>query len=331
MMGQIGRPRRIVLFAPPEVQLLDLAGPLDVFDAARRYMAYIGNTTPTYRSEVAASQAGPIATTCGLSVTARGISAVRGPVDTLIVAGSANRPDLAIDDRALASLRRIADRARRVASVCSGAFVLARAGILSERRATTHWFCADELARAYPDVEVESDAIYIRDGNVYTSAGVTAGIDLSLALVEEDMGRDMALMVARLLVVFLKRPGGQSQFSAPLAAQQAARQPLTELIAWVAAHPHEDLRVPELARRAGMSPRNFARRFAEETGHTPARFVRRARVEAARHRLEETRESIDEIAAECGFGSAEMMRRAFQDTIQVSPAAYRNRFRHSEI
>jgi transcriptional regulator GlxA family with amidase domain len=211
--------------------------------------------------------------------------------------------------------------------VCTGAFLLAEAGLLDGRRATTHWASCRELARRYPRVQVDPDPIFVRDGNVHTSAGVTAGMDLALALVEEDHGREVALGVARWLVLFLKRPGGQSQFSAQLSAQLAAREPIQELQAWVIENVDADLSVEALARRAGMSPRNFARVFTRETGVTPACFVETARVEAARRRLEqEGARGVEAIAAACGFGSAETMRRAFLRRVRVSPSDYRERF-----
>jgi transcriptional regulator GlxA family with amidase domain len=214
-----------------------------------------------------------------------------------------------------------------VASVCSGAFVLAAAGLLDGRRATTHWGWCDTLAESFPDVTVEPDCIFVRDGNVWTSAGVTAGIDLALAMVEEDAGREVALAIARRLVVFLKRPGGQSQFSAQLAGQLAEREPLVELQAWIADHLDADLSVERLAEMATMSVRNFSRTFAAEVGITPARFVERARVEGARRLLEESTASVDEVAARCGFGTAETMRRTFLRALRVSPSDYRRRFR----
>jgi transcriptional regulator GlxA family with amidase domain len=207
---------------------------------------------------------------------------------------------------------------------------LAAAGLLDGRRATTHWGWCDTLAESFPTVAVEPDRIFVRDGNVWTSAGVTAGIDLALAMVEEDLGREVALAVARRLVVFLKRPGGQSQFSAQLAGQLAERQPLGELQAWVADNLDDDLSVERLAERAAMSTRNFSRTFRREVGVTPARFVERARVEGARRLLEESSASVDEIAARCGFGTAETMRRTFLRSLHVTPTDYRRRFRVEE-
>jgi transcriptional regulator GlxA family with amidase domain len=252
---------------------------------------------------------------------------VSGGIDTLLVAGGIGAPRAAADRALIGWLRRIAPRARRLGSVCTGAFLLAEAGLLDGRRATTHWRFCRQLAERYPRVAVDPDPIFVRDRRVYTSAGVTAGMDLALALVEEDHGREVALGVARQLVMFLKRPGGQSQFSVPLMAQAAERQPLSELLTWIGDHPGADLSVEALARRAAMSPRNFARVFTRHVGMTPARFVERARVEAARRRLEESSVGVEVIATESGFNSAEIMRRAFLRTVRVSPADYRHRFR----
>jgi transcriptional regulator GlxA family with amidase domain len=243
--------------------------------------------------------------------------------DTLVVPGGqpgAAGPDLA------AWLRAHAPRARRVTSVCTGAFLLAEAGLLAGRRATTHWAYSDELARRFPEVLVDPEPIYVRDGNVTTSAGVTAGIDLALALVEEDIGRAAALSVARHLVVFLRRPGGQAQFSAQLRAQAASRQPLREVQQWITEHPAADLSVDTLAARAGLSPRQFARTFAAETGIPPGRHVAATRLEAARRMLEDGAPGLEQVARACGYGHGETMRRAFIRALGVPPASYRHRF-----
>jgi len=256
---------------------------------------------------------------------------VKEGIDTLLVAGGRGTAAALRDRPLIAWLRSMAPRVRRVGSVCSGSFLLAEAGLLDGRRATTHWGWCDTLAKQYPAVTVAPDPIFVRDGNVYTSAGVTAGMDLALALVEEDHGRALALEVARQLVMFLRRPGGQSQFSAQLAVQSADREPLRELQAWITEHPDADLSVPTLARRVAMSPRNFARVFTREVGMTPARFVESVRVEAARRRLEESAHGVDSVATACGFGTAESMRRAFLRIVRVPPAAYRHRFRVSTL
>jgi transcriptional regulator GlxA family with amidase domain len=310
--------RRIVVLAFPEVQSLDVAGPVEVFAAA----------SADYEIEIVAPTPGVVRASSGLQLwTDRSLAEVDGPVDTLLIAGGEGTPAVMSDEGVLAAVRRLAPQTRRVASVCSGAFVLAAVGLLDGRRATTHWSVSEALASAYPAVVMEADRIFIRDGDVWTSAGVTAGIDLALAMVEDDLGRDVALAVARRLVVFLKRPGGQSQFSAQLAGQLAERQPLGELQAWVADHLAEDLTVERLAGRVAMSPRNFSRTFRREVGVTPARFVERVRIEAARRLLEDSTQSVDEVAARCGFGTAETMRRSFLRSLRVTPSEYRNRFR----
>ena len=289
--------RRVAGVAFPDVQVLDAGGPREAFAIASRLLELRGRATPAYAVEAVATQAGVLRTSSGL-----GLVAAR-------------------------ALRRLAPRLRRIGSVCTGAFILAEAGLLDGRRATTHWEWCDALAARFPRVQVDRDPIFVRDGNVYTSAGVTAGMDLALALIEEDHGRALALEVARQMVLFLRRPGGQSQFSAALAAQSADREPLRDLQAWIAEDPGRDCSVPALARRVAMSPRNFARVFAREVGATPGQFVERVRVEAARRRLEESADGVDNIASRCGFGTAETMRRAFLRTLRVPPTAYRSRFR----
>jgi transcriptional regulator GlxA family with amidase domain len=309
--------RRVVIVGFPDVQSLDVAGPVEVFAAAGEY-----------RVEVVAPTAGVVRASSGLALWVDGsLADVRGPVDTLVVAGGEGTPAVMADEGFVADVRRLAPACRRVASVCSGAFVLAAAGLLDGRVATTHWTVCDALASLFPSVTVDPDRIFVRDGDVWTSAGVTAGIDLALAMVEEDVGREVALAVARRLVVFLKRPGGQSQFSAQLAGQLADREPLSELQAWIADHLDADLSVERLADRAAMSVRNFSRTFAREVGVTPARFVERARVDGARRLLEESAASVDEIAARCGFGTPETMRRTFLRSLRVTPTDYRRRFR----
>lgn len=318
-------PRRIVFLACPQLVLLDLAGPWEVFHLANLLAS---SRPPPYRLEMVTTGERGLAldTHSGLRVTAhRSAARYRSRIDTLVIPAAAGM-DVA-DASLVRPLRRLARRARRIASVCGGAFLLAAAGLLDGRRATTHWAGCAELATRYPRIQVEPDAIYVKDGSIYTSAGVTAGIDLALALVEEDLGRQQALEIARYLVMFIRRPGGQTQFSAALATQLTEREPLRELLAWAAAHPGADLSVEGLAARVHMSPRNFARVFARELGQTPARFVERLRVDAARDRLEETAHDLERIAQSCGFGSANSMRRSFLRVIKVAPSEYRERFR----
>jgi transcriptional regulator GlxA family with amidase domain len=313
--------RRVVIVTFPDAQVLDVTGPAEVFSVAGRLGA-----EPGYEVVVASPSGGPVATTSGVELSARPLRSVRD-VDTLVVAGGVGTR-AAVRDRALVEgVRRLAARSRRVTSVCTGAFVLAEAGLLDGRRATTHWASAGALARRHPAVTVDPSPIFVRDGDVWTSAGVTAGMDLALTLVADDHGPELARSVARWLVLYLQRPGGQAQFSAQLAAQTAERQPLRELQAWIPDHLDQDLSVPALARRSAMSERNFARAFRRETGMTPAAYIEGARVERARIALETGDLPVDRVARQVGFGTAETMRRAFGRRLGVSPMDYRSRFR----
>jgi transcriptional regulator GlxA family with amidase domain len=306
--------------------LLDLAGPLEVFDVAT-HVAYATGRAPGYQTTVIAPRGGPIASSSRLEVVAqRGLGRVPTHIDTLMLTGGGWHSGLR-DAALLRFVRRAAERARRVASICTGAFGLAEAGLLDGKRATTHWAYAEALAERYPAVQVDPDPIFVRDGRVYTSAGITAGMDLALALVEGDLGPEVARRVARHLVMFVQRPGGQSQFSAQLRARSASREPLKEVQSHVIENIGENLSVPALARRAGMSPRNFARAFAREAGVTPGVYVERARVEAARRMLEQTSASLVEVATHSGLGSVETLRRAFGRQLGVNPSSYRQRFR----
>ena len=319
-------PRRVVLLALPCSEAIDVVGALDVFSAANRVLATASGRGPAFAVEVVSGHRGAISAWPGMRLVGEKVfTDIDGPIDTLIV-GPADDLDTARHDRRLVAwLRRTARRSRRVASFCSGAFLLAEAGLLDGRRATTHWTYCSILAQRYPQVTVDPEPIYVRDRNLYTSAGSTASMDLVLGLIEEDLGRRVAQAVALRLVLFIKRPGGQAQMSVQLSTQLAERQPLRELQAWIADHPSEDLDVPALARRVAMSPRNFFRVFTREVGITPARFVERARVEAARRLLEETTAGVDDIARRCGFGSSETMRGALQRVLRLSPHAYRTR------
>ena len=312
--------RTVVIVAFPGVQSLDVTGPLEVFHTAGR----IGGRG--YEVRVATVDGDAVPSSSGLRLGGDLALADVGAVDTLIVAGGdGTRPHRA-DRRLVDWLRRRAPDARRLASVCSGAFLLAEAGLLDGRRVTSHWAVCRELARRYPAVDVDPEPIYTRDRDLWTSAGVTTGMDLALAMVEDDLGRDVALAVARGLVLFLRRPGGQSQFSAQLASQFADRDAIRDLQQWMVDHPGADLSVDAMADRVAMSPRHFARRFRAEVGETPARYVERVRVEAARRRLEESVDPIDAIAPACGFGTTETMRRSFARALGVAPAEYRRRF-----
>jgi transcriptional regulator GlxA family with amidase domain len=317
------KPRRVVILAFPGVQPLDVVGPAEVFSGTALL------APGAYTVEVVAGEREPIlARGSGYTIVpAATTAACRGPIDTLIIAGGFGVDDALKDASLVGWVRAAARRSRRITSVCSGALLLAAAGLLDGRRATTHWASCDELQRRHPEVIVDPKPIFVRDGNVWTSAGVTAGIDLALALVEDDLGPEVAREVARWLVVFLQRPGGQAQFSSHLASAPALRKPLRELQAWMADNLDGDLRVEALAARAAMSPRNFARMFRRETGLTPAAYVEALRVEAARQRLERGLEPVDLVAERTGFGTPETMRRAFARRVGVAPAEYRTRFK----
>jgi transcriptional regulator GlxA family with amidase domain len=309
--------REVVIVAFPGVQALDVAGPAEVFAQAGGY-----------RVRVAAPRVEPLTTGSGYAIEPElALAGVDpGRVDTLVVAGGEGTRAAVADEGLVAWLAAAAPRVRRVASVWTGAFLLARAGLLDGRRATTHWAWCDELSRRFPAIAVEPDPIFVADGPFRTSAGVTAGMDLALSLVEEDLGPRAALRVARELVLFVRRPGGQAQFSAGLAAQAVEHAPLRELQAWIADHLDEDLSVPALARRTHMTERSFARAYARETGRTPAVHVELLRVERARMLLETTPAGVEAVAARCGFGTVETMRRAFARRLGVAPSAYRSRF-----
>lgn len=326
--------RRVVIVIYPGVQSLDITGPHEVFAMANMLLAEAAHQAaePAYSLEIVAREAGPITMSSGLQIVAQTpLASVLAPIDTLIVAGGVGVMEAIQEPELVNWLRGMLGCVRRLASVCTGAVLLAEAGLLSGRRATTHWEVCQLLAKRYPEVNVEPDAIFIKDHPIWTSAGVTAGIDLALAMVEEDQGRDLALAIARRLVLYLKRPGGQSQFSAQLATQLAASEPIRDLQMWLTEHPAEDLSIPTLARRVGMSERNFARVFTREVGVTPGRYIEYARLDAARRQLEETQSSVDAIASACGFGCAETMRRMFLKHLRVSPSDYRRRFRKSAL
>lgn len=326
--------RRVVIVAFDQAQLLDIAGPLQTFATACEMVAGRGAVTDRrhvpYEIVVVSRTGGPIRTTSGLVLETSSIAALtHRPIDTLITVGGRGVEAAARDARLVRWLTRAATQARRACSVCTGAFLLAETGLLAGRRATTHWeFCA-QLQVQHPDIRVEADPIYVHDGRMWTSAGITSGIDLALALVEDDLGRTVALQAARHLVVFLKRPGGQAQFSEPLKAQAATRdadEQFAALHAWMADNLAHDLSVEQLAAHVRMSPRHFARLYAAKQGTTPAKTVEVLRVEAARRVLEETPTPIKRVAAVCGFGDEERMRRSFVRRLGLSPLDYRRRF-----
>ncbi|RKE34835.1 AraC family transcriptional regulator with amidase-like domain [Paraburkholderia sp. BL23I1N1] len=353
--------RHIVFAVAPELVLLDACGPLEAFWRAELTMAAAagvaggavrasgatGPNSPTnqpagpiaYRTTVASIDGGVLQTFPGLPVVTERLDSIDDqPIDTLIVPGVPIDEHCTLQPELVAWIRRRAPQARRVCSVCTGAFYLAAAGLLDGRRATTHWRDAPHLARRFPNVQVDADPIFIRDVRdgggeraVWTSAGVTAGIDLALALIEEDVGHAVAMQAARRLVVFMKRPGGQSQFSAALAAQASAGGPFEALHSWMTAHLRDDLSVERLAERVQMSPRTFARRYVDEVGRTPAKTVSALRLEAAARVLAESRRPLKQIALDCGFGSEQNLRRAFVRRFGVLPLEYRERFESAVV
>ena len=311
----------VVLVAFESAQILDVTGPLEVFSTASRFVSGVH-----YDLTVASVSGGLLASSSGLAFATVDLSDCRTPLDTLIITGARDMDAAAGDQALLAHVRRLAGGARRVTSVCSGAFVLAAAGLLDGRRAATHWAECDLLRRAYPAVTVEPDAIYVRDGNVWTSAGVTAGIDLALGLVADDHGRHVAARVARQLVVYLRRSGGQAQFSTLLAAQDAETEPIHDLLAWLPDHLDDDLTVGALARQTHLSARQFSRVFKADTGTTPADHIEAIRTEAACRLLETTAAPIEEIARRCGFGNPETMNRTFRRRLNTTPGSHRQHF-----
>lgn len=313
---QTASPRLIAFVASEDSVALDLVGPLEAFSVARRAHGQ------RYELRVVSLHGGPVVTRSGLPVVTEPLSALDGlAIDTVIVCGG----DLPLAPALGDWLREQA--ARRICSVCTGALVLAAAGLLDGRRATTHWRSLDRLAETRPAVIVERGPIYVRDGGVWTSAGVTAGIDLALALIEGDLGHKVAMDVARTLVMFLKRPGDQAQFSTPLDVQAHADKRFSGLLAWIAGHLHADLSVEVLAGRAAMAPRTFARRFLEQTGRTPAKLVDQMRAEAAKRALEDGALPLKEIARRTGLGDEQGLRRALRRWSAATPSGYRDRFR----
>ncbi len=319
---------RVTMLIYPDAQMLDITGPLEVFARTGRWLHdndYC-DFVP-YTLDLVAASAGPVRCSSGVEIVAsRSLGDVEA-TDTLLVSGGLGYEKAADDPAIIDWLVRIARATPRVASICTGALLLARAGLLDGRRATTHWAYCDELGRSGADIRVDADAIYVRDDNIMTSAGVTSGIDMALAMIEEDWGQPVAVAIARQLVMYLKRPGGQSQFSEQLRAQAADSDRLQRLQLWILENLERPLPVPELARRVSMSERSFSRRFHAAVGTSPAKYVERCRVQAARARLEQTSHSLERIAASCGFRSSEILRRAFLRELGISPTAYRERFR----
>jgi transcriptional regulator GlxA family with amidase domain len=317
--------RHVVIVVFPGVQSLDAVGPFEVFAGATRAAEALGRRGG-YRVTLASTSGAPVAAESGLNLCTESLPERGERIDTLVVAGGEGAQRARGDAELLAWITAVAPRCRRVATVCTGAFIAAAAGLLDGRRVTTHWARAGQLGAEFPSIVVDPDPIYVRDGKVWTSAGVTAGIDLALALVQDDLGDDVAQMVARWLVMYLHRPGGQTQFASPVWVPRAERSAVRAVQTLVEVAPGGDHRLPSLAAAAAMSVRHFARVFTAEVGETPGRFVERVRLEAARRELETTRDTLAVIADRCGFGTAETLRRVFQRRLGVAPDSYRRRF-----
>jgi transcriptional regulator GlxA family with amidase domain len=317
----------VIIVGISPAQELDLVGPLNVFSIANDVLEKGGSDARPYAPEVVSGGSSrTIAGQSGLALrAARRFDEVRGTIDTLLIAGGTGALEK-ISPRLLAWIKARAGRVRRLGSVCTGAFVLAEAGLLRGRRVATHWAHAEALAKRHSSITVDPAPIWIQDRNIYTSAGICAGMDLALALVEEDHGSEVALAVARHLVVYLRRPGGQAQFSNALAGQASEKHEFRELASWIIEHPREDLRIPALAERANMSERHFIRAFSHAVGVSPGRFVESSRYDYARSCLESSSASLDEVANRCGYASAEVLRRTFLRKAGVTPNQYRDRF-----
>lgn len=321
--------RRVAMLAFPDCDMIDVCGPMDVFAFANYWFGMTGRfKEPVYQIRIYAEQTGPVRSFSGMRIVAdHDLSETDLTIDTLLIAGG---PDIEAAWRnpvLIDWIRSMAGRVRRIGSVCTGAFFLGEAGLLDGRRATTHWGYCERLAERNPKATVEPDRIFVADHPVYSSGGVTSGIDLAFSLVEEDWGRDTATGVARAMVMFPNRPGGQTQFSQFLAGETQVRHDFRELMAWIEAHPREELSVETLARRMSMSPRHFARMFDKEVGMPPAKYVERSRIAVAAFHLEQTLLPVDAVAQRAGFGSAENLRRSFQRHLKVSPLDYRQRFK----
>jgi transcriptional regulator GlxA family with amidase domain len=328
-MGYALAMKKMVMLSIPPASGVDVIGPLEAFGIASR-MVQESSGRGVYESELVTTSSDlALPTSSGVKIVAhKHYSEVRGKLDTLLISGGPGTRG-PHDPALLDWLRKTAKHARRVCSICTGAYLLAEAGLLEGKRATTHWRYVESFARQHPGVSWDPNPIFVQDGNIYTSAGISAGMDLALALIEEDLGSALALDVARHMVIFLRRPGSQAQFSVTLAAQAAERKSLQELQVWIAENLAKDLSVEALADRAAMSARNFSRVFASELGNTPARYVEQVRVEAARTLLASTDESVDQIASRCGFSSAEVLRRCFVRHFKVAPSQYRKHFQGS--
>lgn len=323
--------RHIAMLAFPDCMLIDVCGPMDVFNFANYALQIMGRVPPpesSYTLTIVAENSGPVKTSSGIRIVAdKGYEDMDEGIDTLLVTGSASIEAATQDIKMRNWLIYMMPRVRRMGSICSGALVLAESGLLNGRKATTHWMYCEQMAKQHQDIRVEPDKIFVRDGNMYTSGGVTAGIDLALSLVEEDWGWEVAAGVARAMLIFMRRPGGQSQFSSYVFNEAKTRKDFRELQAWIVSNPDKDLSIDHLAERMAMSPRNFSRLFCQEIGMTPAKFVERIRLEAARNMMLQTDQPVESVAANCGFNNAEQMRRSFQRLLKTTPQEHRMYFK----
>ncbi len=326
--------RHIAMLVYPNCLLIDAVGPIEVFNFANealRLMGKISLSESVYSISIIAEQIGPVKTSTGVCLVAdESYEEVNDDIDTLMVAGATHQEYLSAamkDSKILNLLQQMFRKVRRMVSICTGAFILAESGLLDGRKATTHWLFCDQLALQNRSIRVEPDKIFVRDGNLYTSGGVTAGIDLALSLVEEDWGWEVAASVARGMLIFMRRPGGQSQFSSYVFNEAKTRKDFRELQAWIANNPEKNLSVEILAERMAMSPRNFSRLFCQEIGLTPAKFVERVRLEAARNMMLQTDLPMEHVAVSCGFSNAEQMRRTFQRILKTTPQEHRQYFK----
>ncbi len=319
--------RTVHILGYPGVQALDLVGPFEVFTGATICLASQGRADEGYRVSVVTQNGEPATTGTGLALVAQPLPDPRQPVDTLVLPGGFGVDETRQNPDVIGWIKMAAENARRVVSVCTGGFIAAQAGLLDGCVATTHWAFADRMAHEFPSVTVDPEPIFVRSSDqVWTAAGVTAGIDLALSLVEDDYGTEVAQTVARWLVLYLRRPGGQTQFAAPVWMPRAKRAPIRDVQEAIESEPGDAHSIPELARRAAMSPRHFTRVFTDEVGEAPGAYVERIRTEAARRQLEETDDTVTAIAARCGFGTAETLRRNFVRRLGISPDQYRKTF-----
>lgn len=323
--------RHIAMVVYPDCEIVDVTGPMDVFCFANYFLRLAGEIAENesvYSLSLIGEQSGPVKTASGMRIfTDFAFDDVPSDIDTLMVTGAPFSVDAWTDQKMIQWLPSMMPKVRRMVSICTGAFLLAESGLLNNRKATTHWLFCEQMASQYRKVQILPDKIFVRDGSVYTSGGVTAGIDLALSLVEEDWGWEVAAGVARGMLIFMRRPGGQSQFSSYVFNEAKTRKDFRELQAWIISHPEEDLNVEILADRMAMSPRNFSRVFCQEIGMTPAKFVERARLEAARNMMLRSDLPMESVAGKCGFTNSEQMRRTFQRFLNISPQEYRSNFK----